>query len=148
MPRRPSQVIIKALDAEGHYRLTCDDIQWIVEKRNTKQPKPGRESGYRGVSYPRSRRERLLEDFREKGIELTPEAERILLGLPETFREFRRDLDHLGIDTLIEKASGVPANDFCDTETAETASDSVDADGGGIKTEMATVFLISWPEAA
>ena len=76
MPDRP------LFDLAPGWRLTTDDVQWIVQ--NFRPPR------WRSVAFVATTKVVLERILREQGVVLTPEARRALDRLPETFREWRR----------------------------------------------------------
>ncbi len=82
------------LDAEGRWRLAYDSHQWVVQRRAQK-PRVRRleghaiaDSGWRGVSFVGGKKATLHRLFREKGIDLTNEAQTQFDALPEKFMDF------------------------------------------------------------
>lgn len=77
---RPGRdVPLMALDTGGRFRLACDALQWIIQRRRGKT--------WGGESFVTTRKV-LLRDLRELGCELTPEARASIEALPETFQEW------------------------------------------------------------
>ena len=77
---RPGRdVPLMTLDAGGRFRLACDSLQWITQRRRGKT--------WRGDSFVTTRKV-LLRDLRELGCELTPKARAAIERLPETFEEW------------------------------------------------------------
>ncbi len=82
------------LDADGRWRLASDRQQWIIQRR-TQKPRVRRleghaisDTGWRGVSFVGGKKATVERLFREKGIVLTPEAQKQLDALPNEFRVF------------------------------------------------------------
>lgn len=97
------------LDEEGKHRLGCDDLQWILERGNPKSARPGKDSGYRGISFVCTRKEILYDVIGEKCVDLSIAASELLTALPDDFLEFRGLLDRLGIEAfraLLEGRAG------------------------------------------
>ncbi len=87
------------LDAERRWRLAYDREQWVLQRRtqkaHTRQIKghAARDSGFRGVWFVGSRKATLVRGFRRFGVELTPEAQSKFDDLPDTFPQFRREVE-------------------------------------------------------
>ena len=64
------------------WRLTSDDRQWILERMHG--------SKWRALHFVATKKAVLERILREEGICLTPDARRAVDGLPESFREWRR----------------------------------------------------------
>ena len=81
---------IQFLRLNDKWALAYDPLQWILQKRGGLR-KIGSQAGqeiWRGKSFIANKKGVLLRVLREKGIEPTPEAQKALDALPDTFREF------------------------------------------------------------
>jgi len=72
------------LDAEGRWRLSYDQNQWIVQRRD------GRRT-WRGIAFVGSKKSTLWRIFREKQIWLTDDVIASVDDLPDTFFRFLRN---------------------------------------------------------
>ena len=70
------------LNEKGTRRLAYDRLQWIVQKRSGRTANPD----WHGVAFVATEKRILLEVIREKGIELTPEAQGRIDIMPSTFK--------------------------------------------------------------
>ena len=78
-------------------RISCDDLQWILERGNPASARPGRDSDYRGISFVCTRKEILYRVIDEMCAVPSTEACALLAALPDEFTECRALLDRLGI---------------------------------------------------
>jgi len=80
------------LDAEGRWRLAYDRQQWIIQRRvGAARPSDSGavlKSGWQAVSFVGGKKPTLHLLFREKGIDLTNEAQTRFDALPEQFMDF------------------------------------------------------------
>ena len=80
------------LDADARWRLAYDRQQWIIQRRKgpprLSNVVPGRDSGWKAVSFVGGKKATLHRLFREKGVVLTPEAQARYDALPEQFANF------------------------------------------------------------
>jgi len=80
------------LDAEGRWRLALDRQQWIIQRRvGAARPSDSGvvlKSGWQAVSFVGGKKPTLHRLFREKGIDLTNEAQTRFDALPEKFMDF------------------------------------------------------------
>ncbi len=80
------------LDAAGRWRLSCDSLQWIVQRRvgSVRRSKGAgvRDTGWRGTDYIASEKRILHRCIAERGVVLTVDAQARLDALPERFRDF------------------------------------------------------------
>ena len=80
------------LDTEGRWRLAYDRQQWIIQRRvGAARPSDSGavlKSGWQAVSFVGGKKPTLHRLFREKGIDLTNEAQTRLDALPEKFMDF------------------------------------------------------------
>ncbi len=90
------------LDEDRRFRLSCDDLQWILERGNPEKRRPGRDSGYRGIASVCSTKATLRCRIREKGAIPSAAAVVLLDALPDTFIECRDLVRALGIDGFRE----------------------------------------------
>lgn len=88
------------LNAARTARICFDDLQWILEKGRGDRSVPGRDSGYRGVSFVSSRKDTLLRCIREKALPVDEAGRRALVVLHENFRAFRLDVETYGTGTI------------------------------------------------
>ena len=80
------------LDANGRWRLAYDRQQWIIQRRvGAARPSDSGavlKSGWQAVSFVGGKKPTLHRLFREKGIDLTNEAQTRFDALPEKFMDF------------------------------------------------------------
>ncbi len=80
------------LDTEGRWRLAYDRQQWIIQRRvGAARPSDSGavlKSGWQAVSFVGGKKPTLHRLFREKGIDLTNEAQTRFDALPEKFMDF------------------------------------------------------------
>jgi len=71
--------------SSGKWGLAADSLQWIVQRFYLNKGQPA----WRSVSFVSSTRDVLARCLREKGCP-PADAERLLAGLPPTFKEWAR----------------------------------------------------------
>src|SRR5690606_35956648 len=98
LPMAGTKQVLFYLDEQKKERLSCDDLQWIVERGNSRSACPGKDSGYRGISFVCTRKEILWEVMGDKCVDLTVATCELLVALPDDFLTFRALLDRLGIE--------------------------------------------------
>ncbi len=80
------------LDTNGRWRLAYDRQQWIIQRRvGAARPSDSGavlKSGWQAVSFVGGKKPTLHRLFREKGIDLTNEAQTRFDALPEKFMDF------------------------------------------------------------
>ena len=80
------------LDTECRWRLAYDRQQWIIQRRvGAARPSDSGavlKSGWQAVSFVGGKKPTLHRLFREKGIDLTNEAQTRFDALPEKFMDF------------------------------------------------------------
>ncbi len=80
------------LDTNGRWRLAYDRQQWIIQRRvGAARPSDSGavlKSGWQAVSFVGGKKPTLHRLFREKGIDLTNEAQTRFDALPENFMDF------------------------------------------------------------
>ena len=109
MPRKTH--VLFTLDKKKRFRLSCDDLQWILERGNPKHSRPGKDSGYRGFSFIAGPKVTLRRCIREAHIVLTPETEALVDALPDSFFEFRDMVRASGIAEFrrwLHERAGLP----------------------------------------
>lgn len=81
------------IDLAPGWALGFEKLQWVLFRAD-KRPLEGEKSlpgvRWRGVAFIATTKAVLRRCIHEYGIELTPEATAYLDGLPEKFREWRR----------------------------------------------------------
>ncbi len=70
------------------WRLAYDRHQWILQRRTASEAPDSAISHYQFNAYAGGEKAALQRLFREKGIELTPEARQQMYFLPEKFDDF------------------------------------------------------------
>ncbi len=90
------------LDEGQRFRLSCNNLQWILERGRPEKRRPGKDSGYRGIASVCSTKAILRCRIREKGAIPSPAAAVLLDALPDTFFECRELVRALGIDGFRE----------------------------------------------
>lgn len=78
------------LDEDKQFRLSCDDLQWIIERGNPRSRRPGRDSGYRGFRFICADKRYLLRDLREQRVRVCPAGRLLVEALPNSFPEFHQ----------------------------------------------------------
>jgi hypothetical protein len=85
------------LNNNRRFRLSCDDLQWIVERGNPKSRRPGKDSGYRGISFVCTWKWILRRALREKKVPISPAGRLLIHCLPDHFDKFRDTARAIGI---------------------------------------------------
>ena len=101
------------LDANGRWRRAYDKYQWIIQRRDHKpsvrtrarDAAAIRDSGYRGQSFICCKKATVDRLFREKGVVLTPEAQKQLDALPNEFLDFLIELRDLSPPVAAKRAA-------------------------------------------
>lgn len=80
-------------------RLSFDDAQWMLERGRANSSRPGKDSGYRAISFVSSEKRFLFRDIRERGLhpDLDVFGRKVLNALPDRFEGFQS----------LEKAYGI-----------------------------------------
>lgn len=98
MPLRIEPVVF--LNRDQTVRLSCDELQWILEKGQPSRKVPGRDSGYRGVSYVMTEKRILLRCIREKNLRIDIWGHCVLAVLHDNFSEFRAEWQRYGMTNV------------------------------------------------
>ncbi len=91
------------LSQDSYFRLSYDSHQWMIERRNLLVPKKGTDRGYRGISYVAKNKWVLLRDCKENEVPLTWGASLRLNLLPDHFRDFRTEIERLGVEAYLNR---------------------------------------------
>lgn len=112
---QPRTEFLFFLNSDHTARLGHNGIQWILEIGNPKRAKSGNDTGYRGVSYVRSRKDILLRCIRDKGIVVDIAGRRLLAALDDDYMTFLSDLERSGkalkvkrLETVAHKSPPIP----------------------------------------
>ena len=79
----------------GKWALAADKLQWMVQRRYLSKGQPA----WRSISFVSSTKDILARCLREKGCP-PADAERLLAGLPSTFKEWAEKRAQANVETV------------------------------------------------
>lgn len=86
-------------------RVSCDDLQWILEKGRPERANPGKDTGYRGISFVATCKDFLVRCIAEKGCDVDGTGLLYLVALPDEFGAVRSAIRLSGHDAFREELS-------------------------------------------